>query len=312
MDIQKQLDGPNTATQIEMIIREGGRRVAIHRLAQGNSGRTLVLCHAAPGSGAFDPDPEQTRAREVTLLATDRPGYGQSDPTSDTEWASVGAAADDVAAALDCLASGPVGVAGWSAGGRVALALAARRPDLVDRVAVLCTPAPNDQVQWIPPEHQAGLDALRGLAPGAASAALGQQLAPLIPNDASAADALGMLAASPADEAALAEPGARARLTRMLSGAFAQGVTGLASDMVGYCLQPWGFEPEAVQAKTLLLYGSRDPVAGPRHGSWWQKRLPNARLEVVPDAGHLLIFAMWGRALSHLAPGIGKNIKRKG
>jgi pimeloyl-ACP methyl ester carboxylesterase len=309
MDDQKQLEYPTAGTQIEKIIREGGRRVAIHRLAQGDSGRTLVLCHAAPGSGAFDPDPEQTRAREVTLLATDRPGYGQSDPTSDTEWASVGAAADDLLAALDRLASGPVGVAGWSAGGRVALALAARRPDLVDRVVVLCTPAPNDQVPWIPPEQQAGLDALRGLAPGAALAALSQQLAPVVSHDAGAA--IAMLASGPADEAALAIPGARARLTRMLEGAFAQGVTGMAGDILGYCLQPWGFEPEAVQAKTLLLYGSRDPVAGPKHGSWWQKRLPNARLEVVPDAGHLLILAMWGRALSHLAPGIGKNIKRK-
>ena len=63
----------------------------------------------------------------------------------------------------------------------------------------------------------------------------------------------------------------------MLEHAFAQGVVGMASDLAGYCLQPWGFEPAAVQAKTLLLYGSRDPVAGQRHGSWWQKRLPNAR-----------------------------------
>jgi pimeloyl-ACP methyl ester carboxylesterase len=301
--------GPVAGPQVDTIIREGGRRVAIHRLAQGDSGRTVLLCHIAPGSGAFDPDPEQTRARGVTLLAADRPGYGQSDPVSDAEWASVGAAADDLAAVVDRLASGPVGVAGWSAGGRVALALAARRPDLVDRVVVLGTPAPNDQVAWIPPEQQAALEQLRGLSPGAARAALSQQLAPLIPRDAGATQAL--LAAGPADEAALALPGAHARLTHMLENAFAQGVIGMASDLAGYCLQPWGFEPEAVQAKTLLLYGSRDPVAGQRHGSWWQKRLPNARLEVVPDAGHLLIVAMWGRALSHLAPGTGKNVKRK-
>jgi pimeloyl-ACP methyl ester carboxylesterase len=139
------------------------------------------------------------------------------------------------------------------------------------------------------------------LAAGSAHAALSRQLEPFISRDAGAADAL--LAISSADDTALAAPGARARLTQMLENAFAQGVAGLASDIAGYCSQPWGFEPEAVQAKTLLLYGSRDPVAGPRHGSWWQKRLPNARLEVVPDAGHLLILTMWGRVLSHLAPG---------
>jgi hypothetical protein len=88
----------------------------------------------------------------------------------------------------------------------------------------------------------------------------------------------------------------------MLRAAFAQGARGLAADIAGYCLQPWGFEPEAVRAKTLLLYGSHDPVADPRHGRWWQSRLPDARLEVAPGAGHLLVIPMWARVLSHLAP----------
>jgi pimeloyl-ACP methyl ester carboxylesterase len=291
-----------TAPQLDMLVRDGGRRVAAYRLAEGGSGRTLVLCHAAPGSGAFDPDPQQTWARGVTLLAADRPGYGRSDPVASTAWASVGNAADDLAAMLDRMEAGPIGVAGWSAGGRVALALAARRPDLVDRVVVLATPAPHEQVPWMPPEQAAGVEALRGLAPDAAHAALSQQLAPLIPRDTSAPDALSLLAASPAHDAALATPSARTRLAQMLEAAFAQGVAGLASDIAGYCLQPWGFEPEAVQAKTLLLYGSNDPIAGARHGSWWQKQLPNARLEIVPGAGHLLVIPMWARALAHLAP----------
>jgi pimeloyl-ACP methyl ester carboxylesterase len=291
------------APQIDMILREDGRRVAVYRLAEGDSGHTLVLCHPAPGAGVFDPDPQQTWARGVTLLAANRPGYGYSDPVADARWASVGSAADDLAAMLDRAAAGPVGVAGWSAGGRVALALAARRPDLVDRVVVLGTPAPHEQVPWMPPDHAAALEALRDASPAAAHAALRQQLAPLIGQNAATTDALALLAVSPADDAALALPGARERLGRMLESAFAQGVAGLASDIAGYCLQPWGFAPTAVQAKTLLLYGSKDPIAASRHGSWWQKHLPNARLEVVPGAGHLLILSMWARALSHLAPG---------
>jgi pimeloyl-ACP methyl ester carboxylesterase len=283
----------------ELVTREGGRRVALYRLAEGDSGRVVVLCHAAPGAGMFDPDPKETRARRVTLLATDRPGYGQSDPMPDTEWASVGAAADDVAAAIEQHAEGAVGVAGWSAGGRVALALAARRPDLVERVVVLATPAPNEQVPWIPAEQVAGLEQLRDMAPGAARAALSQQLAPLLQGD-----AMSLLGAGEADEPVLGLPGARERLARMLQSAFVQGAAGIAGDITGYCLQPWGFEPEQVAAKTLLLYGSRDPVAGSKHGSWWQKHLPNARLEVVPGAGHLLAISMWRRTLAHLAPGI--------
>ena len=266
-----------------------------------------MLCHPAPGAGTFDPDPDQTWARGVTLLAVDRPGYGQSDPVPAGVWPTVGAAADDLAAVLDRVARAPVGVAGWSAGGRVALALAARRPELVDRVVVLGTPAPHDVVPWMRREQQATLDALRDLPADAATAALHRQLAPLIPPDATAADALSLLAASSADDAALAQPGARDRLAHMLEAAFAQGAAGLASDIAAYGLQPWGFAPESVQAKTLLLYGAQDAVAGPRHGTWWQKSLPNARLEVVPGAGHVLILAMWRRALSHLAPGAKRH-----
>jgi pimeloyl-ACP methyl ester carboxylesterase len=88
----------------------------------------------------------------------------------------------------------------------------------------------------------------------------------------------------------------------MLEAAFVQGPGGLAADIAGYCLQPWGFDPQSVEAKTLLLYGSQDPLAGPRHGRWWKSQLPDARLEVV-RGGHLIVVPAWARALSHLVPG---------
>ena len=296
-----------TEPAIDILVRAGGRRVAVHRLAEGDTGRTLLFCHPAPGAGAFDPDPEQTWARGVTLLGADRPGYGQSDAVAAAEWPSVGAAADDLAALLDGQASGPAGIVGWSAGGRVALALAARHPHLVDRVVVFGTPAPHEQVPWIPEAQYSALVALRDQPPDAVRAALSTQLAGLLPPMGSAGTALALLGAGTADEPALARPGARDRLAGMLEAAFAQGPAGMAADIAAYCLQPWGFEPAAVGAKTVLLYGSQDPVAGPRHGTWWQKHLPNARLEVVPGAGHLLILAMWARALSHLAPGLKRG-----
>jgi pimeloyl-ACP methyl ester carboxylesterase len=63
-----------------------------------------------------------------------------------------------------------------------------------------------------------------------------------------------------------------------------------------------GFELSEVTAKTLLLFGAKDPLTGSRHGSWWQKRLPDARLEMSPDGGHELLVPMWKRVLSHVAP----------
>jgi pimeloyl-ACP methyl ester carboxylesterase len=67
-------------------------------------------------------------------------------------------------------------------------------------------------------------------------------------------------------------------------------------------MRPWGFEPADVSAETLLLCGSADPITGPDHGKWWQRQLPNAHLEVVSGAGHLLITPRWESVLSHLVP----------
>jgi pimeloyl-ACP methyl ester carboxylesterase len=288
---------------VETVEVADGHRVAVHRVAKGG-GRTIVLCHPAPGSGLFDPGPDATAARDVTLLGVDRPGYGDSEPLGRDRWATVAGAADDLATVLDAMGIREVGVVGWSAGGRVALALAARRPDLVDRVAVVATPAPDDAVPWIPAEFGGALDAMRGLPAVDVHTNLEAQLAAMLAaaEAVDAAAALELLGSSEGDRPAFAMPGAQDRVTSMLEHGLRQGARGLAADIAGYCLQPWGFEPSEVQAKTLLLYGSADAVAGPRHGSWWQTALPNARLEVAPGAGHLVIVPMWPRVLSFLAP----------
>jgi pimeloyl-ACP methyl ester carboxylesterase len=289
-------------------VLDSGRRIAVHltstrALWPAAEERLVVFCHSAPGAGSFDPDPALTRASKATLLSVDRPGYGRSDPVAAGRWATVASAADDIAAVLDNVGVEQVGVVGWSAGGRVALALAARRPDLVDRVAVIATPAPEEEVPWIDARQREQLERLRALACAEAHAELASSLTALVPSDPFSDDALWLLAAEgTSDKAALRSPAVRSRLGEMLGAAFAQGAVGLAADIAGYCLQPWGFEPEAVEAQTLLLYGSRDAVAGPAHARWWQERLPNARLEIAHDAGHLVLLPRWSRVLSHVAP----------
>lgn len=288
---------------VELIRLSGGRNIALRRIASGTSGRTVVFCHGTPGSGAIDPDPDATEARDITLLAIDRPGYGESDPLPKDEWLTVDRSARDLAEVLVQVASGPVGVAGWSAGGRIALALAALRPDLVDHVVILGTPAPHEEVPWIPAEIEQALEAMRGLPAEAAHRAISEQLAPKIPEAFDSFDTLDLIGASPADADVLDIAGALARVTGMLNVAFHQGTTGMVADIAGFTLQPWGFDPADVTAKTLLLYGTKDPIAANRHAQWWQRNLPDARVEMSPGAGHLAILKLWGRALTHLAPG---------
>src|SRR5215218_10576019 len=177
------------------VVLDCGRRVAVHRTSTRRAWLTgtgatrsteeavVVLCHSAPGAGGFDPDPVVTQARNVRLLSIDRPGYGRSDPVGAGQWATVASAADDLAAVLDSLHVERVGVVGWSAGGRVALALAAQRPDLVDRLVVVATPAPDDEVPWIAPGERSELERLRNLPPERAQAELCGRLGGLVPAD---------------------------------------------------------------------------------------------------------------------------------
>lgn len=286
----------------EFVALESGRTVAVHE-RPGGGDDVVLMFHPAPGAGLFDPDPEVTANRGVTLVEIDRPGYGDSDPLATDDWATVASAADDAVTVLAHRGYRSVGVAGWSAGGRIALAVAARRPDLVDRVAVVATPAPHEEVPWIPADIAAAVDALRGLPAKDVHAAMTQQLHEFVSMVAENPEVgLELLGRSDADSPVLDRPGAAERFTDLLRAAFAQGSTGLVSDMAGYTLRPWGFEPADVRAQTLLLYGSADPITGPAHGEWWHRQLPNAHLDIAPGAGHMLITPGWDKVLSHLVP----------
>jgi pimeloyl-ACP methyl ester carboxylesterase len=285
----------------EPMILPDGRHLAVYRLP--GDGQTVVMSHIAPGAGRFNPDPSATAARGVSILAVDRPGYGGSDPMPSGRWASVDVAADDLAFVIERRGLGPVGVAGWSAGGRVALALAARHPELVERVAVIATPAPHEVVPWISPEEEAGIEAMRGMSAAEVQAAFEAQMAGIIPTDARSDAALTLMGLDPdVDGGALAREGVRDELGAMLDQAFAQGARGMAADIAGYTLRPRGFEPADVRAKTLLLYGADDALTGHRHAAWWKSVLPDARIEMIPRVGHLAVVPAWSRVLSHLAP----------
>lgn len=293
-----------------------GRVVGLSGFGDADAERLVVFCHAAPGSSVFDPDPDASAERNAHIVALDRPGYGSSDPWPPGTWPSIVQAADDIAEYLRSVVVAEsvigvtrprtVGIAGWSAGGRVALAVAARHPQLVDRLAIIGTPAPNEAVPWIDPGLQQLSDQLGAMSPDEARSRLGEMLQPQA--DAVAAadepgdvplDALGI---GPADQQALGRPGVHDRLGRMLKDAFRQGTGGVAADILSYTARPWGFDLADVQAKTLIVAGQADPLAGHAHAAWYQRAIPDARMEMVPGAGHLAIVPAWGRILSHLAP----------
>ncbi|WP_284253459.1 alpha/beta fold hydrolase [Pseudolysinimonas kribbensis] len=56
-----------------------GHRLGISGLGEPASTKVAVLCHAAPGTGAIDPDPLASNRSGLRIIGIDRPGYGASD-----------------------------------------------------------------------------------------------------------------------------------------------------------------------------------------------------------------------------------------
>jgi pimeloyl-ACP methyl ester carboxylesterase len=286
----------NTPTPTHLVTLPDGRLLAVDEHGP-RGGPVVVFLHAAPGSRVLDPDPAATAAAGVRLITIDRPGYGASTPLAEGVIPSIAGMADDVAAALAAMGVTDAGVVGWSKGGLVALALAARHPDLVRAVALVVTPASDDDVPWLPDEHRQVLRPLRD-DPGAARPTLREVFAPF------AADvdaAVTTVTSGAADAAALEDPAVRERVAAMVAEAFRPGADGVATDVAAADVLPWGFDPAAVGARTTLHYGDADELVTPAHGEHFARVIAGSTLRVVPGAGHLLPLLDWPAILASVS-----------
>lgn len=294
-----------------LVTLRDGRRLGLTAFGDPAVERIVVLCHPAPGAGGFDPDPPVTSSWGVHMVSVDRPGYGSSTPYPEERRPTVSSWADDLGEYVELVIQQAretgraplhqVGVVGWGAGGRIALAMAAKHPGLVDRVALVATPAPHSAVPWIS-EEAARLDQeLLVLPTVEAKQRLRARLAAQGPDGVPGVE---LLAQGEADLELLQRPGLRGRVDRMLQQAYSQGTTGLADDLLSSAGDDWGFDLDRVRARTLLVYGAKDRAVPSTHGRWYRRHLvhASAHLTVVPRAGHLAITPAWQRILEHVDP----------
>jgi len=279
-----------------------GRILGLSGAGNAEANRLAVMLHPTPGASGFDPDPAVSDASDVHMLSVDRPGYGASEPLPEAEAPTISGHADDVAeflrrSELSAHASsgvsyGSVGVVGFGAGGRYALSFAARHPGLVERVVIVGLPSPENTRE--DPDSTVVLDALRV----ADDASVTDVVSKLQSIDQQSFRTLGLSEDDPALRTTLALD---RRIGRMVGDAYLQGVIGVATDLVAKRDTSWIDGLGDVRAKTLLLYGAEDLVAGEADARWFAERIPDAEIAIIPGVGGAVIGSEWQRVLDFIS-----------
>jgi 2-hydroxymuconate-semialdehyde hydrolase len=244
----------------------------------------VLLIHGQPGSSADFAPLRRLLSPTRTVLAPDRPGWGESVEVA-------GGFAHNATAMLRVLDDAGVDralVIGYSWGGGVALALAEYHPERVAGLVLVSSVGPHS-VGWID-----RLPILPGIGTTLTTSGFVTARA-------------GLLAVGLAQQVRRGKESARHSWVRALSRSF-EGRHGIASFMVEQ--RALFDELDAivarigdVRAATIVVTGDRDRLVPPATASALADTIPDARLRLVPGAGHPLpVFAPEGvvRAVAEL------------
>jgi pimeloyl-ACP methyl ester carboxylesterase len=272
------------------VITADGRTLAV-REAGAADGPVLLSQHGSPGSGRlYRTEIEGADRLGARLLAYDRPGYGGSTPHPGR---SIADAAADIAAILDALGAERVATNGWSGGGPHALACAALLEGRCVAAATIAGAAPSDQPDL---EFTAGMG--EGNVQEFGTAREGRErLAALLEEEAAglrsaSADQLAEAMAphlSAPDSAALTGELAE-YLHGMIQGALAPGIDGWLDDDLAF-VEPWGFDVTAITTPVSVWQGGDDLMVPGAHGRWLAAHVAGAESRLLPEEGHLTLFA---------------------
>lgn len=244
---------------------------AVSALAWGDAQPELVLLHGG-GQNAHTWD-TLALALGRPLLAVDLPGHGHSGRREDRDygpWRN----AEAVAAVMERAAHAARAVVGMSLGGSTLIRLAATRPDLVRR-AVIVDVTPDSGVRS------------RALAPAERGAVALVSGPPTY--DSFEAMAAAAVAATPGRARSAVERGVRHNARRLPDGRWTwrYDLFGERPASVGDHTGLWA-DVSAITVPVLLVLGADSPFTGAEDVVEFRRRLPAARVEVVPGAGHAI------------------------
>jgi pimeloyl-ACP methyl ester carboxylesterase len=258
--------------------------VTLHvRETPGPRDTPAVYVHGLSGSATNWTDLAALLATRAAGIAVDLPGFGLSQPLASRDYSPAGHAD-----ALLCFLAGrgrPVHLLGNSFGGAVALAVAARRPELVRTLTLVSPAMPDlrpDPRRVSDPKLLLALLPLIGKRARAELAALdprtrAEQVVRLCFGDPTVAPEHRVAEAA-------AEFAARARLAWAQEAAERTGKAMVRGWLRGESL--WSVAAR-VQAPTLVVWGERDRLVAPRLAGRTAAALRRSRLLVLPGVGHV-------------------------
>ena len=261
-------------------------RTLAYRHAQSTTPKAepAVMLHGLGGSSLNWTDLMGELQPEMNSWAVDLPGFGQSPPPRNGDFAPLGharAAVDFIERHLD---GAPVHLFGNSLGGAVAVQVAARRPDLVKTLTLISPALPDVS----PNKTNLVLPIMAVPFIGEAAMKKSSEL----PVEARVQSTIDTVFANPnvvteqRFEESVAEAIMRDELT-YANDAFLQSLRGLLGTYVDRGRhRPWKLA-EMIQAPSLLIYGLQDPLVDARAAHKSTKNFRNAQVMVLPDSAHV-------------------------
>jgi pimeloyl-ACP methyl ester carboxylesterase len=263
-----------------------GRVIAVDVIGDHDA-MPVLLCHGLADSRLAAQWFEQA-ARQLGLcvIAPDRPGSGASDP----HWlGQLADWTDDAAAVLGALRVDSAAVLGVSGGGPFAAACAARIPDRVRSLLLVC---PLGQPEW-PTDGMAHGERLALLLASHAPAFGGWFMSRLAALARRSPDMFHWLAATnqpDVDIRALRQPDMRESFLTCYIEAFHRGSAGVAQDL-RLLTRPWGFDLRSITAPTTICHGDADATVPVEHARRYAGAIPGAQLQIHPGEGHFSILS---------------------
>jgi len=282
--IEKETRKADAGIEGELRLRDG-RILAF--LERGDpSGQPLLYFHGIPGCRLDAWGGAGLAARTgVRLIGVDRPGFGNSDPSSGRtllDWPN------DVSQLVDALGIKRFAVVGFSAGGPYALACGYRMPERVSSIFVMAGLGPLDGPEGLGILGDvAGMWRLVQRRPWVMTRMFGvygffaRHFPPM-------SHRISVRGLAPADLEVVERPQVAAGLLQAVTEMTRQGGRGATQDMQ-VLLSAWGFRPDEVRGPVRVWQGDQDSLLRTSFGDSYGSAVADCIVTRCADAGHFLL-----------------------